>query len=72
MKLIKSHTKTQKGANMTEYALLCALVALFIITSLHFLGQKIERELDKPAQALNSPSSYDPNGSGNGECPDCE
>jgi pilus assembly protein Flp/PilA len=52
MKCIKELCVDESGATAIEYALICSLIAVFIIAALQLLGTKLSSEFSEVASAL--------------------
>ena len=55
----KSKSTGQKGSALTEYALLCSLIAIVCISSVKLLTQNIGQSLDQTTMALAGIEVYD-------------
>jgi Flp pilus assembly pilin Flp len=45
-------TNTERGANLVEYILLVALIALLVIAAVTFLGGEVEKKFDETGSEL--------------------
>jgi pilus assembly protein Flp/PilA len=50
--LISTFLANDSGATAIEYALICSLIAVFIIAALQLLGTKLSSEFSEVAAAL--------------------
>ena len=54
---IKSHTKSERGAAMVEYALLVALIAIVAIAALQLLGSQVSSNFSSIDSSLSGAQS---------------
>ncbi|GIU87658.1 MAG TPA: hypothetical protein VNN07_07245 [Candidatus Tectomicrobia bacterium] len=55
--LVARTTKTERGANLVEYILLVAFIALLVIAAVVFLRQQIGDEFSEAGNCLNNANS---------------
>lgn len=49
---VKSFLSNESGATAIEYALICSLIAVFLIASLQYLGSALSNEFSEIGDAL--------------------
>lgn len=54
--LVARTTKTERGANLVEYILLVAFIALLVIAAIAFLRDQIDDEFNEAGNCLNNAS----------------
>ncbi|HPN65544.1 MAG TPA: hypothetical protein PLB12_01170 [Candidatus Goldiibacteriota bacterium] len=52
MNKLKNLIKSKKGQGMTEYILIIALIALFVIGGVKFFGQKVKKGFNDSAETI--------------------
>lgn len=51
--IVKRFIKEESGATMVEYAILVALIAVAVIVTVGFLGQKIDSTFQRVTKAMS-------------------
>lgn len=57
LKVIRQFMKEEEGASAAEYALLLALISLFIVGAVTLLGQNISTAITNAANVIIPPAS---------------
>jgi pilus assembly protein Flp/PilA len=50
--MVKAFVSNESGATAIEYALICSLIAVFLIASLQYLGTALSNEFSEIGAAL--------------------
>jgi pilus assembly protein Flp/PilA len=50
---LRSHTKSERGASLVEYALLVALIAVVCIVAVTFLGRSAEDKFNNVGSSIS-------------------
>ena len=53
LRLVRSWVEDESGANLVEYVMLAALIAVVCVAAVSLLGKAVQTKLDAPRAALS-------------------